>query len=156
MEFFLLLCGLNQLKGTRLMDELLDQSEAIQPKFAGFWVRFIAFMIDSILLSIFGILIGIQMDHNVFLGITAAQLVKLFYDAWMESGPKQGTFGKQFMHIKVVDDHGRRLTFSKAFIRSGGKILSEIIFLIGYLMAAFDAHKQSLHDKLARTFVVKD
>ena len=95
------------------------------------------------------------MDNNIILGITVSQIIKVLYDAWMESSPKQGSFGKQFMHVKVVDEAGQRLTFTKALLRSASKIISEIIFLLGYLLAAFDARKQALHDKIAKTLVVK-
>jgi uncharacterized RDD family membrane protein YckC len=43
---------------------------------------------------------------------------------------------------------------SKGIIRAVGKIISSLIFGIGFLMALFTNNKQSLHDKIASTFVV--
>ncbi|MBL0286160.1 MAG: RDD family protein [Bacteroidetes bacterium] len=77
------------------------------------------------------------------------------YFTYFESSLKQATIGKQLMNMKVVDKNGFRLTPANALIRNLSKIHFCFILFIGYLMAAFDAQKQSLHDKIAGTFVVK-
>ena len=50
---------------------------------------------------------------------------------------------------------GKRISFLRALGRNLGKIISAVILLIGYVMAAFTERKQALHDKLADTLVVK-
>ena len=52
----------------------------------------------------------------------------------------------------MVDECLGPLTPAQAFGRSCGEIVSGIILCIGYIMAAFDGRKQSLHDKMAGTF----
>ena len=60
------------------------------------------------------------------------------------------------LRIQVVRTDGATLGYGKAFYREViGKFLSGIIFAIGYLMAAFDDQKQALHDRMARTYVIK-
>ena len=54
----------------------------------------------------------------------------------------QATLGKAAMGIKVVDLHGRRISLSRSFGRWMGKWLSSIIFMVGYIMAAFTEKKQ--------------
>jgi uncharacterized RDD family membrane protein YckC len=72
----------------------------------------------------------------------------------MESSERQATFGKIALGIKVTDLNGDRISFAKASGRHFAKIISAIILLIGYIMAAFDSKKQALHDKMAGTLVL--
>ena len=75
--------------------------------------------------------------------------------ALLESGAKQATLGKRAMGIKVTDVNGNRISFGQATGRHFGKWISSIILLIGYLMMLWDERKQTLHDKMAGTLVVK-
>jgi uncharacterized RDD family membrane protein YckC len=134
--------------------------------FAGFWIRFVALLIDSIILAIVSILIGFVL--GLFLGVLGAEpeqaavvgnvvgiLIAWLYFALQESSPKQATIGKQAMGISVSDLNGDRITFARATGRYFAKILSGIILLIGYIMAAFTEKRQALHDMIAGTVVVK-
>jgi uncharacterized RDD family membrane protein YckC len=51
--------------------------------------------------------------------------------------------------------NGHRISFANASGRFFGKYVSAIILLIGYLMMLWDDKKQTLHDKMAGTLVVK-
>jgi uncharacterized RDD family membrane protein YckC len=82
-------------------------------------------------------------------------VVALLYFALMESSKTQGSLGKMAMGIKVTDMDGQRVSFGKAFLRNIGKIVSQLILYIGYLMAAFTEKKQALHDIMASTLVLK-
>jgi uncharacterized RDD family membrane protein YckC len=83
-----------------------------------------------------------------------AVVIEWLYFAGMESSAGQATLGKRALGIKVTDMSGNRITFGKATGRFFGKILSSLILLIGFLMAAFTQKKQALHDLLAGTLVV--
>jgi Tfp pilus assembly major pilin PilA len=63
--------------------------------------------------------------------------------------------GKRAVGIKVTDLHGERIDFGRALGRMFGHILSFITFSIGFAMAVFTERRQTLHDKLAGTLVVK-
>lgn len=141
-------------------DQLLDQSyvKSEPTDYAGFWVRFGAAFIDGIITSLIGLAIvygtggsienqnGMHNLFNVVLG--------WLYAAIMESSDRQATFGKIALGIKVTDMNGDRISFAKATGRHFGKIVSAVILLIGYIMAAFDSKKQALHDKMAGTLVL--
>ena len=45
--------------------------------------------------------------------------------------------------------------YRRAFVRWLGRILSTLVFLLGYFWMLWDADNQCWHDKLARTLVVK-
>ena len=90
------------------------------------------------------------------LGWQALSLVALWlYFAWLESGPKQATWGKRLLGIKVVDTKGKRISFARASGRFFAKFLSYLIFYIGFIMAGFTNRKRALHDIITETYVVK-
>ncbi len=122
-------------------------------EYAGFWNRFVAIVIDSMLLAIVGIITNILFNENAagFVGF----LVGWLYFAGLESSAGQATIGKSAMGLVVTDTNGNRISFLRATGRYFGKILSALILLIGYIMAGFTARKQALHDILASTLVLK-
>ena len=133
--------------------------------YAGFWKRFAALILDTIILIIptfiigliFGIALsatnvgeeGIEGLANVF-GLFLGWL----YNSIMDSSSQQGTLGKMALGIKVTDLNGNRIGFGKATGRYFGKILSAITLCIGYMMAGFTEKKQGLHDMMAGCLVV--
>ncbi|MFN5538846.1 MAG: RDD family protein [Candidatus Melainabacteria bacterium] len=162
----------NEVK-TRITSEL---------KYAGFWWRFLASLIDGIILWPFNwitdsIMKNIQHSaqtqlsaatssditnniiHSSMIDIFSVAVIQLviywLYFAIMESSHFQGTVGKIVLGMKVVDLQGNKISFLKATGRSFGKYLSSIILLIGYIMAAFTEKKQALHDMIAGCLVVK-
>ena len=83
-------------------------------------------------------------------------LVNLIYHVVMESGAKQGTYGKQLLKIRVCDLEGNRISIAHALGRNLAKIFSVLTFFIGYLYSFFNKQQQCLHDIIAGTLVVKD
>ena len=77
------------------------------------------------------------------------------YFALMESSKFQGTIGKWALKMRVVEEEGKQITFSRATGRYFAKILSSLTLGIGYIMVAFTERKQGLHDILARTIILK-
>jgi uncharacterized RDD family membrane protein YckC len=148
--------------------------------YAGFWKRFLAFIIDAILIGIVQWVIltpilaaiGIGAVNNMetmsddpaaMMGAMAAMfgavnvittVIWVLYYTLMESSKTQATVGKMALSIKVTDVNGAKLDFVKALIRNASKIVSSIILFIGYIMAAFTEKKQGLHDIIAGTLVV--
>jgi len=57
--------------------------------------------------------------------------------------------------MRVADEEGKQITFSRATGRYFAKILSSLTLGIGYIMVAFTERKQGLHDILARTLILK-
>lgn len=70
---------------------------------------------------------------------------------------KGATPGKKLMKIHVVDATGNKAPgFGKAFLREIiGKFASSIFLFLGYIWAFWDKDKQTWHDKIAGTLVVK-
>ncbi len=144
------------------MEQAITQTESTF-KYAGFWIRTAAFLIDVLIAgAITGILSRIFFGNYYMYNSpgndpgpgAVSLLVNWIYFAWQESSAKQATIGKQAVGIKVCTENGERLSFANATGRYFAKILSAIILFIGFIMVASDEKKQGLHDKLAKTFVV--
>ncbi len=120
---------------------------------AGFGRRFVAVLVDSILLSIvYGVALTI-------LGETVAYLVSvvggLAYYAYLEGSASGQTVGKKALGIRVVDFRsGAPIGFGRALVRYIGRIISAIPCALGYLWMLWDPQQQTWHDKLVSTTVV--
>lgn len=130
--------------------------------------RFVASLIDGIILYILGAVVGFVIGLAIggaagedgagavalVAGIAGIVIGWLYY-ALQESSPKQATIGKQAMGLVVTDMNGERVSFVKASIRHFAKILSALILMIGYIMAFFTEKKQALHDMIAGTVILQ-
>lgn len=152
-------------------------------QYAGFWLRFVAYIIDYfiiaaiqsiVVLPVLAILgFGfVSMDNVNFsdedavvaiLGMMGAlgtlilisAILGIIYFTAMEASKFQGTLGKMALGLKVTDRQGEPVDFGRALIRNLAKILSQMIFMIGFLMAGFTEQKQALHDIIAGALVIR-
>ncbi len=121
----------------------------MNPNYAGFWRRFVAIVIDWLILII------PSMALNMVLPYVGSFVLILLYKPVFESSPLQATPGKAMMGLMVLTESGLgRITFKKALIRYACSILSAFILCIGYIMSVFTAKRQTLHDMIAETVVV--
>lgn len=141
---------------------------AVSPSYAGFWRRLAAYAIDYVLVTLVTVGIGAlislalgMLDAGMTMGSISA-LADLFglvgswmYFAFMESSEWQATFGKMALGMRVTDLDGQRVSLRRASVRYYAKILSALLVGAGFLLAAISGRKQALHDKVARTYVVK-
>jgi len=77
------------------------------------------------------------------------------YNARAESSIHQATPGKRLFRLKVVSIPYGRLSFQQASGRFYAKFLSTFFLLIGFVIAVFNSRKQTLHDMIAGTVVVR-
>jgi len=128
---------------------------------ARFWPRAFAFAIDGLaVVLICALLRGLL---QVPLASSAARqeffwlvvLVLLIYKAAMESSPRQAGLGKLAFDLRVTSLEGERISFLRALARNVALPLSAVILCTGFVMAAFTARRQALHDLIAGTLVVR-
>jgi len=152
-------------------------------EYAGFWLRFLAFLIDNAVMGIGFVLILIPLifltglggfiseihpdeDMNdvgifmliglLFLAATFSLLLTWLYHALMESSEWQATLGKRVLGLVVTDMAGRRVSFGRATGRHFAKIITNMVpAFIGYIMAGFTERKQALHDMIAGCLVLR-
>jgi uncharacterized RDD family membrane protein YckC len=146
--------------------------------FAGFWLRFVAYIIDAILIGVVNFIVLIPflgmiglssaMDNpeaaegmmiaamgTYFMSMFVMFIAGWLYFALMESSNKGATLGKMALSLRVTGMNGEKISFGKATGRYFGKIISGMILCIGYIMAGFTEKKQALHDMMAGCLVVR-
>ena len=148
-------------------------------EYAGFWLRFVAWIIDRIVLQVttsflvfplFGMsslrtMLRMRQPMapedllplfgSIARVAMAALVVQWLYYSLLESSTWQGTLGKKALGLQVTDLSGRRINFGRATGRYFARIITALTFFIGYIMAGFTQKKQALHDMLAGTLVIK-
>jgi uncharacterized RDD family membrane protein YckC len=146
---------------------------------AGFWIRFLAYFIDGIIVIVsyniiiflivfFGtIFFGLRLGNDFsvlensglfssFYILLFAIYILMYIICFPVLTYKYGaTLGKRICGLKVITQDNQKMTFKRALLREVvGRIISSIILYIGFIMTAFTKRKESLHDKIAKTFVV--
>ncbi|HSE82930.1 MAG TPA: RDD family protein [Thermodesulfobacteriota bacterium] len=143
------------------------KKETISFDLAGVSSRAVAFVIDLIiLLGITAVILwagvsfgGVSFDTGAGKGDLIWTYLGLFllsstYFIFLH-GAGGKTIGKMICKIKVIQDDGEIIGFSKSFVRWLGYFVSTI-FPIGFLWAFLDSNSQAWHDKIAKTYVVKE
>jgi uncharacterized RDD family membrane protein YckC len=126
--------------------------------------RLIAHLLDVFIpvvaiLSIFGIgLLGAAGGGPRFgaLGPLVGFVLLVAYIVWALRLFANGTTpGKNALHLRVVKENGCNATFGTMFLREWiGKLISAMVFSLGYIWILLDPDRQGWHDKLVGTYVV--
>lgn len=138
--------------------------QAGEVEYVGFWARFLASVVDTILATLI-VWPFIQLVYgdaflspefalgpveNLISWLLFPVVVIVF---WVT---KEATPGKMLISAKVVDaETGNTLTKGQAIGRYLAYYLAVIPLGLGFIWAAFDKRKQGWHDKLAGTVVVR-
>ena len=147
--------------------------------YAGFWRRWWAAVLDGIVLwalsvpfMILWMLPHMNIDMEKFETLPTEQQMEVF-GAWMlfwlvtvvmellyfglfESSRRRATLGRIALGIQVTDVHGNRIGLGRALLRRLARILSVLTFAIGFLVSLLTKRRQTLHDLLVGTLVVRD
>ena len=133
-------------------------------KYAGFWLRFVAYFIDAIVLFVGNFMTGfilgiafydvIEFIPDAFFSIIGILLGWLYFTL-MESSVHQGTLGKMALGLKVTDYKGKRISFGRATGRHFSKVISFITLGVGFIIIGFTKKKQGLHDMIANCLVIR-
>jgi|SRR5579875_423413 len=151
----------------RMQEGALAPSSVV---YGGFWRRGVALLLDSIIISV--ILFPVEMVVGLFafplasparsfnfglLGIVyiVSFAIGAAYQGYFLS-QKGATPGKMVMGMKVVTATGARLSVGRAVARYFASVLSGLTLFIGYLIAAFDVQKRTLHDHICSTRVIRE
>lgn len=141
-------------------------------RYGGFWIRVLAVIIDGIIVRVVVAPIGFMFGGMSWLASMGSGMPHLgvmllgtgitimlvaagswLYEAFLESSSYQATLGKMIFGMKVTDLQGNRISFGRATGRHFAKILSAMVFGVGFIMVGFTERKQGLHDILAGTLV---
>src|SRR5262249_22935465 len=143
---------------------------AVTFRYAGFWIRFVAFVLDGIIMAmvsgivqfaILGSMISTvvptpgarpeeilpQMLGRIAIATVIGTALHATYEALFVAH-LGATPGKLALGLKVVRTGGGPVSLGRAFARYFAKMLSNFTLLIGYIMAGFDSQKRALHDMI--------
>lgn len=153
------------------MSDISQDSPRAQYQYAGFWVRLLASVIDTVcilavtlplLYAIYGnayFAAAADVNSAGFHG-SADALISYLLPAvavivfWIY---RSATPGKMILGLKIIRTDGlEKLTPGQSIGRYLGYYVSMIPLFLGFIWVAFDARKQGWHDKLAGTLVIKD
>jgi uncharacterized RDD family membrane protein YckC len=152
--------------------------------YAGFWLRFVAFLIDGVISGFLFLILLIPLfiltgagaalgrigsgedisdEVAAFVGIgfvlgffVITVGVRWLYYALSESSSWQGTLGKKMLNLTVTDLSGQPISFALASGRYFAKFITNLIPLaIGYILAGFTEKKQAIHDMIAGCLVLR-
>lgn len=149
----------------------------VEQVYGGFWRRFAAFMLDSVIIyflttAVFligmyalgasAVFDGIEADggHMMAVMMRIAILFNMLYLFMCMAyftyfiGICGKTPGKMFCGIKVIRDDGEPMTYGTAFLRWIGYLVSSLPLNLGFIWIVFDRRKQGFHDKIAGTVVI--
>lgn len=167
---------------TKVSAPIVSAPSLPELRYASFLPRLVAFVIDCailfvpvmLLFSLGSLIIEVrgwweQTDQEsmhqewalwhrnfVHLLMLVAIGVGWLYAAGLEASRWQATIGKQWMGIKVTDSQGERLGFLQSTGRHAAKFLSALPCFLGFIVALFSSRGLTLHDRLAKTRVVRD
>ena len=150
-------------------------------QFAGFWRRFVAYMIDGFIIMVVFVILAIVAGVAYFAGAMSGDsqswiaqwtnpermgsfglsisafylLLYMIYFTYFH-GLNGRTPGKSLLGLQVVTADGSPLSFGIAFLRSVGYLVSSLLFTVplGFIWIVFDKKKQGWHDKIAGTVVI--
>ena len=119
--------------------------------YAGFWQRFLAGIIDLIIL----IVIEVILVFIPVIGWILSLFVTWLYFAIQHSSTKQATFGMRALDIRITDENHGKIGFWRATGNFYLTVISAFVVFIGFFMIAFTSRKQGFHNLISRTLCIK-
>ncbi len=140
-------------------------------EYGGFWIRFAAKILDGLIQNIilvpFALLFSPRISligrggpptpaeiATLVLVVLGGCVVSLCYNTSF-LGKFGATPGKMVCGLKVLTPEGTPISYARALGRVAAEFLSRMFCDVGYIIAAFDSQKRSLHDHIASTRVIK-
>ncbi len=136
--------------------------------YAGFGIRFVGALIDSIIMYACTLLVGLlyglnymgqpvdgEQSQAAFIAYMAVSYGLPFLYAVIMLGTWQATLGMMVMKIRIITIEGGDISYLRAIGRYFAAFISALILGIGYLMVLWDKRRQTLHDKICNTYVIK-
>ena len=141
-----------------------------EPRYAGFWIRVAAIILDGFVLGTVGFIFGMVLmsidprlveESHAYRDYNRANIFDLIsfligftYHVGFNSSKYMGTIGKVAVGIAITDGDGGRISVLKAVGRYFAYILSAIPLMAGYIMVAFHPQKRAIHDIICNTYVI--
>jgi uncharacterized RDD family membrane protein YckC len=120
---------------------------------ASFGQRLGAYLIDVIIVGVVNAILLVALKN---VGYAIGIAVTIAYFGYFEGGETGQTLGKRVLGIRVVDVRsGGVIGYGRGVVRTIGRYISGIVCALGYLWMLWDGEKQTWHDKIASSYVVR-
>jgi uncharacterized RDD family membrane protein YckC len=147
-------------------------------RFGGFWRRFIAYIVDKLILYLMSLILffiglfamgfggaspwsivttgNLPRETGFFMALYCATafFMDMFYFIWFHGTIGQ-TLGKRLLGLRLIRTSGEKMTLGIAFLRWVGSLISGLFVFLGFIWIAIDHRKQGWHDKIAATLVIR-
>lgn len=140
-------------------------------KFTGVGKRAMAFLLDLLIIFVLTYLLSfiLKLFFLIFGGIKGtdtfeesvilirsviAFVISFMYFSFLTSTSLSSTLGQFFLKMKVVDHEENHITLPNSIGRYFATYLSFLSLGLGLFMALYNQNRQTLHDKLCKTFVI--
>jgi len=142
-------------------------------RYAGFWIRVLAAIIDGVILSVVGLIINVPLQ--LMLGVGSLRVgsvpnvgvlagafgiivllnfaIACVYSSFFIS-TRGGTLGMLVLGLRVIKGDGSQLNLGQAVGRYFAYIINSFTLFIGFIIIAFDDQKRALHDRICDTRVI--
>ena len=127
---------------------------AVDVIYAGFWRRCAGLVLDGLVLGCVSGFFTLLLGHDSAIATALGILAGVAYQVYFFTGTGQ-TLGAKVMGVRVVGIDGHPLSVGAALARVLGAYVSGVLLGLGYLWMLWDANKQTLHDKMAGSVVIK-
>ncbi|WP_307311815.1 RDD family protein [Neobacillus driksii] len=141
----------------------IKEPHTVSFRFAGFWMRFWAYLLDLIVIGsierliinpLFRILEIPLVEFNMFAPISIASAIIFYLYFVLMTKYFHQTLGKMVFGLRVVDLKSEKLSWGTILFREWiGRFISATI-VVGYIVVAFLPRKQGLHDLFTDTSVI--
>lgn len=151
----------------------MNNQTSSELSYVGFWVRFLAFLLDSLVvmgfLYIVALFIPVSVDtsslnladQEALIAILPVILPRMGLDALLAAlvflvlwNFIRSSLGKLIFRAYIVNTDGQKASFGQLLVRYIGYFVSLVFLGLGFVWIAFDPKKQGWHDKLAGTVVI--
>ena len=146
----------------------MNDGDAANPRYGGFWIRLGAVILDTVI--IFGVtFLAVRLLYGqgylewMMEGATEGMTRERIFFDWVLPAVysvgfwilKSATIGKMLVKVKIVNAKtGEPASPLQCIVRYLGYFVSALPLGLGFIWVAFDKRKQGWHDKIARTLVV--
>lgn len=143
-----------------------DQNSTSNLQLATLRSRALAFIIDDLIVTLlicliyWNSIVAVSDNQEALINLMQTTfvvpliLLKIIYHTFFIWYYGQ-TIGKKIVKIRVIDANSwERVSFFSSFLRSLGRVVSEMFFYIGFLIGFFTEGRRTFHDFTGKTLVV--
>lgn len=133
--------------------------------YGGFWRRLVAACVDALVLFFPAATLRLLLNLDPFgfnprspvsfVAMGGELLLDWLYAALLIGSSTRATLGQRIMGLEVTSVGGERVSFARASWRYFAQMFTVLTFGVGHLMQLFTPRRQTLHDLLSGTVVVR-